>query len=384
MTVQQAELEELLSDLVRIDSVTPWLIPDGAGEGAIARHIADWLSPLGVEVSLDEVEPGRPNVVARLHGTGGGASLCLNAHSDTVGYRNWAERALKPERQGDRLIGVGVADDKSSVAIGMLALREIAQSGGRPRGDVVFAATIDEEGSSVGTMDLVRRYRYDNAIILEPDAVGRAIVEHQGFGWVDVTVHGRAAHGSAPENGIDAIVHMAEVVRGLAGLYRTFEAAPDPRNGITVLHTGTISGGTDYATYPSRCVLGIEIGTQPGEKLANRVADIERVFDAVRGRYPAFSGEIKVNIERDPFKGAGNEGLIAAAREATRQVAGRDLAETGLNAWTDAALMQDAGIPTILLGAEGGNFHAPDEWVSLPECVQMVEIIRQTALRVCA
>jgi acetylornithine deacetylase/succinyl-diaminopimelate desuccinylase-like protein len=383
MSVQQAEVEELLSALVRIDSVTPWLIPGGAGEGAVARYIADWLSPLGVEISLDEVEPGRPNVVARLAGSGGGPSLCLNAHSDTVGYGNWADRALTPERRGDHLIGIGVADDKSSVVIGMLALREIVRSGPRPRGDLVFAATMDEEGSSVGTSDLVRRYTFDNAIILEPDGIGRAIVEHQGFGWVDVIVHGRAAHGSAPEKGIDAIVHMAEVVRGLADLYRIFEAAPDPLNGITVFHTGTIRGGTDYATYPSECVLGIEIGTQPGEKLANRVADIERVFEDVRARYPDFRGEVRVSIERDPFKAVGHERLVAAAAGATQAVAGRGLEEVGLNAWADAALMQAAGIPTILLGAEGGNFHAPDEWVSLPECVQMVEIVRRTALELC-
>ena len=161
MPVNEREVEELLSDLVRIDSVTPWLIPDGAGEGAIARFMADWLAPLGVEVELEEVEPGRPNLVARLPGTGGGRSLCLNAHSDTVGYANWADRALVPERRGDHLIGVGVADDKSGCAVGLLALRDLARSGPRLRGDVVLACTIDEEGSSIGTTDLVRRHTYD-------------------------------------------------------------------------------------------------------------------------------------------------------------------------------------------------------------------------------
>ncbi|MEP6639652.1 MAG: M20/M25/M40 family metallo-hydrolase, partial [Chloroflexota bacterium] len=233
MSVQEHEVEELLSDLVRIDSVTPWLIPGGAGEGDVARFIAEWLAPTGVEVMLEEVEPGRPNVVARLPGSGGGRSLCLNAHADTVGYRNWADRALRPERRGDRLIGIGAADDKSSVAIGLLALREVAASGMRLAGDLVVACTVDEEGASIGTADLVRRHRYDAAIILEPEAIGRVIVEHQGFGWVDIVVHGRAAHGSAPDDGIDAIVHMAEVVRGLAELDARFAAGPDPLNGRT-------------------------------------------------------------------------------------------------------------------------------------------------------
>jgi acetylornithine deacetylase/succinyl-diaminopimelate desuccinylase-like protein len=384
MPVNDRDVEALLSDLVRIDSVTPFLIPDGAGEGAIARFMADWLSPFGVEVELEEVEPGRPNLVARLPGTGGGRSLCLNAHSDTVGYANWADRALIPERRGDRLIGVGVADDKASCAVGMLALRELALSGVRLSGDVVLACTIDEEGGSIGTMDLLGRHTYDGAMVLEPHEVDLVVVEHQGFGWLDIIVHGKPAHGSAPDEGIDAIVHMAQVVDGLAALDARFKAAPDARNGRTVLHTGTIAGGTDYATYPSRAVLGIEVGTQPGETMQARVADIQAIFADCATRLPGFSGEIRIHVERDPFKAKGHETLLDAAHRAGAQTLGHPLEEVGLNAWTDAALMQDAGIPTILFGPTGGNYHSPDEWVDLPSCVQSVEIVVATATEFCA
>jgi acetylornithine deacetylase len=384
MPVKEREVEELLSDLVRIDSVTPWLIPDGAGEGDIARFIAEWLAPLGVEVDLEEVVPGRPNLVARLPGTGGGLSLCLNAHSDTVGYANWADRALVPERRGDHLIGVGVADDKSGCAVGLLALRDLARSGARLRGDVVLACTIDEEGSSIGTTDLVRRHTYDGSIVLEPHDVELVVVEHQGFGWLDIIVHGKPAHGSAPDEGIDALVHMAQVIDGLAALDTRFKAQPDPRNGRTVLHTGTIAGGTDYATYPSRAILGIEIGTQPGETMAARVADIEAIFADCRARLPGFSAEIRIQVERDPFKAVGHEALLSAAHKAGAQTLGRPLRDVGLNAWADAALMQAAGIPTILFGPTGSNYHAPDEWVSLESCVQAVEIVKATATDFCA
>jgi acetylornithine deacetylase len=380
----ERDVETLLRALVEIDSVTPWLIKDGAGEGEIARFMRAWLAGTGAEVTLEDVEPGRPNLIARLSGTGGGRSLCLNAHSDTVGYAGWPDRARAPWRDGDLLYGVGVADDKSSCAIALLALRDLAASGRRLRGDVVVACTVDEEGSSIGTIDLVRRHRYDGAIVLEPDAVGQVIVEHQGFGWIDVVVHGRAAHGSAPEKGIDAIVHMAEVVRGLAELDAAFAAAPDALNGRTVLHTGTIVGGTDYATYPSECVLGIEIGTQPGETLRARVADIEAIFARCRERFADFSGEVRVQVDRDPFKAEGHEELLRATDEAHRAVIGSAPKRIGLNAWTDAALMQAAGIPTIELGALGGNFHAPDEWVSISECVRMVDIVRATAEVYCA
>lgn len=384
MSVQEREVQDLLADLVRIDSVTPWLIPEGAGEGAVARFMADWLAPLGVAVELEEVEAGRPNLVATLRGSGGGRSFCLNAHSDTVGYANWADRALTPERRGDHLIGVGVADDKSSCAIALLTLRELATSGHRLRGDVVVACTIDEEGASIGTMDLVKRHAYDGALILEPHDVELVVVEHQGFGWLDIVVHGKPAHGSAPDEGIDAIVHMAQVIDGLAALDASFRSHPDPRNGRTVLHTGTIAGGTDYATYPGRAVLGIEIGTQPGETMAARVADIEAIFEDCRRRLPGFAAEIRIAVERDPFRASGHEALLAAAHAASERAAGQRLREVGLNAWTDAALMQAAGIPTILLGATGGNYHAPDEWVSLPSCVQAVEVVQATAADFCA
>ena len=373
-------IEALLSDLVRIESVTPWLIPDGAGEARIVAFATDWLRDLPVEVTLDEVAPGRPNLVARLPGTGGGPTLCLNAHCDTVGYENWRETALTPVREGDRLVGLGAADDKSCCTIALLALRELATAGPRLRGDLVLALTVDEEGASIGTEDLVRRHATDAAIVLEPERVGQVIVEHQGFGWIDVVVHGRPAHGSSPEAGIDAIVRMGEVIRGLHRRDKEiYQAGPVPFNGRTVFHASTIRGGTDYATYPASAVLGIEIGTQPGERLADRVWEIEETFRDVQAIYPDFRGEVNVRLEREPFRAQGHEALLAAADRAAVAVIGRPLERVGLNAWTDAALMQAAGIPTIEMGPAGGNFHAPQEWVSLPEMAQTLEIVRRTA-----
>ncbi len=382
MTVTTEDAERLLTDLVRIESVTPWLIPDGSGEGEVARFIAGWLSDVPVEVVVEEVAPGRPNLIATLHGTDGGPSLCLNAHADTVGFANWRDRALDARRDGDRLVGLGVADDKGGCAVALLALRALATREQRLRGDLVVACTADEEGVSIGTEHLVANHRYDAAIVLEPDALPRAIVEHQGFGWIDVIVHGRAAHGSAPDAGIDAIVHMAEVVTRLHRLDRdVFAPNPDPRNGRTVFHTGTIHGGTDYATYPSRAVLGIEIGTQPGEHLADRVREIETIFDEVREAYPDFRGEVDVKLEREPFRAEGHEALWDALAGATQDVLGRPLEPVGLNAWADSALMQAVGIPTIMFGPLGGNFHAPDEWVSIGEVVRAAQIVEEAAIR---
>jgi succinyl-diaminopimelate desuccinylase len=209
-------------------------------------------------------------------------------------------------------------------------------------------------------------------------------VEHQGFGWIDVIVHGKAAHGSAPERGIDAIVHMGEVVRRLDRLDReVYAGTSGSRNGKTVFHTGTIEGGTDYATYPSRAVLGIEIGTQPGEHLSDRVNEIQSIFAEIGQTYPNFRGEVDVKLDREPFRAEGHEGLLSALDAAATDVIGRPFEQQGLNAWADAALMQAAGIPTVMIGSAGGNFHAPDEWASIPELAQLANIVEGAVRRFC-
>jgi acetylornithine deacetylase len=379
MSITEHDVEALLSELIRIESVTPWLIPDGAGEAGIATWIAAWLSDLPVEVTVEQVAPGRPNVLAHFRGRDARPTLCVNAHLDTVGYGNWRDRALVPHREGDRLRGLGAADDKSGCVIALLALRSLVASQTPLAGDLLVACTVDEEGASIGTEHLVRSHRIDAAIVVEPDALPRAVVEHQGFGWIDVIVHGHAAHGSAPDEGVDAIAHMADLVTRLERRDReVFAANPDPMNGRTVFHTGTISGGTDYATYPSRAVLGIEIGTQPGEHLSDRIREIEETFAEIARDRPDFRAEVVVKLEREPFRAQGHEALWAAMNEAAEAVLGTPLEPVGLNAWADSGLMQGAGIPTIMFGPLGGNFHAPDEWVSIPEVVRAAQVLERS------
>ena len=379
MPVTPAEAVDLVSAMVRIESVTPWLIPTGSGEGAVAQYIADWLKDTGAEIEIVEVEPGRPNVLARLRGTGGGPTLCLNAHTDTVGFANWPDQALQPRLDGDRLYGLGAADDKSGCAAAMLVLRALARSDTKLRGDLLVACVADEEGISIGSEHLAQQGGIDAAIVIEPQPTEELIVEHQGFGWIDVIIHGVAAHGSAPEIGVDAIVHLAEVISRLHKLDRdVFTASPSPMNGRTVFHTGTIKGGTDYATYPNQATLGIEIGTQPGEHLSDRVAEIEDMFAEIAADEPGFSGEVAVRLDRDPFLAEGHERLQVVLAAAMQRVLGHPPTVTGLNAWTDAALMQAAGIPTLLIGATGGNYHAPGEWISISELVKLCSILEQT------
>jgi acetylornithine deacetylase/succinyl-diaminopimelate desuccinylase-like protein len=376
MTVTADDAVTLVSDMVRIESVTPWLIPTGAGESGVASFIADWLDGTGASIEIVDVEPGRPNVLARLRGKKPGPTLCLNAHADTVGYANWVEEALVPRLDGDRLYGLGAADDKGMCAAAMLTLRSLAAAGGPERGELLVACVADEEGVSIGSEHLVKSGGIDAAIVIEAHGLPDVVVEHQGFGWIDVVTHGVAAHGSAPDVGVDAIVHLAEVITRLHRLDRTkFVPNIDPMNGRTVFHTGTVTGGTDYATYPRLAKLGIEIGTQPGEHLSDRVREIEEIFTEVTANETDFQGEVVVRLDRDPFRAEGHQPLLAAVTGAMEAVMGTSPNLVGMNAWTDAGIMQGAGIPTLLMGALGGNFHAPQEWVSVSQLVNLCAVL---------
>jgi acetylornithine deacetylase/succinyl-diaminopimelate desuccinylase-like protein len=380
--IETQEVIDLVSQLVRIDSANPWLIKGAAGERKVADYISRWLVALGLDVWLEEVEPGRPNLMAVLRGKGGGKSLCLNAHLDTVGYALWRDSALTPHLEGDRLYGLGSADDKGHCAAGMLVMKSLITAHQELRGDIWLALTIDEEGTSSGTMAFVKKYHPDAVIVMEPFGFGNITITHQGFGWLDIIIEGKAAHGCAPEKGVDAIAHMAEVITRLHQIDREkYAANPHPLNGKTVFHTGTIHGGTDYATYPDRCQLGIEIGTQPGETIDDRLAEIQAIFSEIKAIDAKFKGDVQVNLARNPFLAQGHERLL----DILSAEVGAELEQAphlvGENAWGDAALFQEAGIPTLMTGAYGENFHAPQEWVSVSELVKLVNVVEKTVVK---
>jgi len=382
---EEHEVIDLVSKLVQIDSANPWLVKGSVGEAEVVQFIITWLEPYGAQIHLEEAEKGRFNLVARLPGSKSSKSLCIYAHTDTVGYELWRDRALHPWVENDRLYGLGAADDKGHCAVAMLVLKSIFQKKIHLGGDLWLALLVDEEGTSSGAFDFVKRHKPDGLIVLEPFGLGSITVTHQGFGWLDIIVKGRAAHGSAPDIGVDAILHMSEVISRLGKLDREkYALSAHALNGKVVFHTGVISGGTDYATYPAECILGIEIGTQPGETIQDRVAEIQSIFNEVKELHPHFDGHVHVRLARDPFMAKNHKPLWDILASQVEKATGTQVKATGENSWGDAAIFQDAGIPTLMLGAKGDNFHAPDEWVSIPELCKLVEIIESTAIQFCA
>jgi acetylornithine deacetylase len=353
-----SELTQLISDLVRINSVNPSLDPTGPGEGEIAAFVADWMKRAGLEVALQETAPGRPNVIGIRRGTGGGRSLMLNAHMDTVSFGGMAD-PLSGRVDGNRLYGRGSYDMKASLAAAMLA---VADLGDEPlRGDVIVTAVTDEEYASIGTQAIVREYTADACIITEPSHLEMCIA-HKGFVWAEIETHGAAAHGSLPDVGVDAITLMGPILTGIGEIDRKLrDGAGHPLLKTGSLHASLIEGGTELSTYPDLCRVQIERRTVPGETDAMVEQQLrELIGDAA---------ELTMGISRQPFEIGPEAELVQAMQAVVTKRLGRPAEIVGWGGWMDSALTSAAGIPSLVFGPTGHGAHADDEWIDL-ESVQ--------------
>ncbi|MGA2503788.1 MAG: ArgE/DapE family deacylase [Anaerolineales bacterium] len=375
------ELERLLSDLVAIDSVNPDLVASATGEYKIAIYIANWLERAGMEVQFIESKSGRPNIVGIARGTGGGKTLLLNGHMDTVGSGGM-ENPHKPIIKGGRLYGRGAYDMKGGLAACMLAL--VAAKKQHLRGDVVFTAVIDEEYASLGTQQLATRFHADGAIVAEFTEL-QVILAHRGFVWLEVETQGRAAHGSRPDLGIDAIVKMGKVLAELEKLdlnLRSNHTHPLLESGS--VHASLIAGGKELSTYPDRCLLTIERRTLPGETPIQIEREVQEIIKKIQNSDASFKAVVRRGLDRAPLETPEETEIVKAVQAAARKVLKRFLPIAGVPFWTDASLLSSAGIPAILLGPSGGGAHADEEWVELASVRTCGNLYLATAKEFCS
>ena len=376
-----SDVAELAAQLVAIESINPDVVAGGSGEAGIARFVAEWCERAGLETSLTEPAPGRPNVVAVARGRGGGRTLILNAHTDTVGVAGMTDPFVG-RVEGGRLYGRGSYDMKGSLAACMLATAQAARLG--LRGDVVLTAVSDEEFASVGTEAVAASVRADAAIVTEPTEMQLAAA-HRGFVCFEIETVGRAAHGSRPHLGIDAIAKMGRVLVGVEELDRRLRADPThPRVGSGSVHASLIEGGQEYSSYPARCVLQAERRTIPGETVRLAEGEIREILDAAARDDPDFSGDVRVVAAREPFEVAEDAEVVDVVRRSAESVTGAEPDVVGVSFWADSALLAAAGIPTVLFGPRGEGAHAEVEWVDVGDLERCVEIYAAVASEFCS
>jgi acetylornithine deacetylase len=370
----------LTLELVACDSTNPQLVPGGAGEAQVAAIVARRLEAAGLEVEVNDVLPGRPNVVGRLVGTGGGPSLMLCGHLDVVGA---APPAFEPVVRDGRIHGRGTIDMKSGLAAAVVAAERLAASEAPLAGDLIVAAVADEEWASAGAEALVRRHRADAAIVPEQSELD-IVVEHGGFGWFEVESRGVESAGIEPDLGVDAIELAIPVLAGVVALDRELAARPAMPYGRSSVHVSTVSGGTSFPVYPASCVLGIERCTLPGETVAQAVREMRELLLRARETDARFDGELRIVVAREAVRLDPDQAILRALDGAVTERLGRPPRHIGDMGWGDSGILVEAGIPCAIFGPSGAGHHSAEEWVDVASVIACTNILEATARAFCA
>ena len=364
---------KLLRELIALPSVNPAFLPAKdpcAGEQRVADFLAATAARNGLDVELHEVAAGRSNLLARL----GAATrnprqrILLAPHMDTVGGEN--PDIYAPIEKEGRLHGRGACDTKGSIAAMLSALIELANSPQRPgHTEIVFAGLVDEENGQIGSRALVAKgMQADLAIVGEPTRL-QVVTAHKGDLWLQLETRGRAAHGSRPELGRNAVHEMARIVDLLQTTYAVgLRRRHHSLLGSPTVSVGTIVGGTQPNIVPDQCRISIDRRTIPGETAAGVRREIKSLLrlhtlkatllDIRNAPCPALETDAKLPLVKQ---------FLANARQ-TRPI--------GVRYFCDAAVLASGGIPSVVFGpGDIAQAHTTDEWISLRQLDQGMRML---------
>jgi acetylornithine deacetylase len=372
----------LLADLVAIESVNPVFAEGGNSESGVAAYIEDHFRRLGLDTLRQPVLPGRDNVLVELKAPGARQTLLLEAHMDTVGLDGMGERGLQPEVRDGRLYGRGACDDKGSLAAMMAALEWLFARRRELRVNVLLLCAVDEEFKFRGVMAFIdRKTPVLGAVVGEPTDL-RPVVAHKGVVRWRLSTIGRSAHGSRPEEGVNAIDQMADVLCALRRLQSRFQAQKHALVGSPTLNVGRIWGGTGVNTVPDRCTIEVERRIIPGEEHAAVLAEVDALLAEVRAAQPGLTVEREEPFVTTPTLGTPlNAAVVASVRRACRDAGACD-EPVGVPYGSDASkLWTFGGIPSVVLGPGSiDQAHTANEYVPIDALCQAARLYASTAL----
>lgn len=364
----------LTAALVAIDSRNPSLVDGAPGEQECAHLLASVLAGWGFAVSVEEVAPGRSNVVARI-GPTGRSPLVLNGHLDVVGTDGMQHEPFAAEMRDGNLYGRGSTDMKGGIAAMCVAAARAAARGSLAS-EIIIAAVCDEEYESIGTRALIAGgLRATGAIITEPTRLA-VCTAHKGFAWIEVVSHGVAAHGSRYDVGVDAVRHAALLVASLDRFERdVLTTRSHPLLGRPSLHASTINGGSGWSTYADSCTLHVERRTLPGETAESVMGELHTMIGALASERERFRADATLVCAQPPLDLALDAPLARAAITAA-QSHGLTGDVAGLSCWTDAALFDAAGIPALCFGpGDIARAHSSREWVETADIERAADVL---------
>ncbi|MDQ1371473.1 MAG: hypothetical protein QG582_387 [Candidatus Thermoplasmatota archaeon] len=385
--VTKAEVEGLVRSLVKIPSHSQ--VP--TREKEVAEFLKEFLEDEGIDARLRQVEKDRPNVIAALKGSGGGKSLMLNGHTDTVPPYEMDIPPFTPKVQGGKLFGRGSLDMKSGLASMAMTLVALDRAKVRLRGDLYLAAVVGEEERSEGTEDIVLNGpKADMAIVGEPTDL-EIQPSHRGLEWLEAHFYGKAAHGGQADKGVNAISMASRFVNLLeSDLLTRLRAKGSPTMLPPTLNVGVISGGQQPSSVADHCVVKIDRRWTPEEDLQTVFKEIYDLFDALKKSDPTFKAELKRDttgmktMTHVPNFVPSDHRLVRSLSDSAARVLGGQPKVTSFWGWTDAALMTHFGkMPTVVFGPGGKGAHSRVEYVLTGDLEKCLLVYAGTAMDIC-
>ena len=368
--IDREEIVRIAAELVRAPSENP-----GGTEAAAVALLAAELRAIGARVELDEIEPGRPNLIARLGPEGAAGGALFVGHSDVVpAGPGWTADPFAPQRVGDELIGRGTTDMKGGLAAVVVAMAAVHAA--RPELPLVLVCTVDEEADARGARHYLAHVEpesYDLCIVAEPTGLA-TVVGCRGAANLRVEVIGRSAHAGRPSDGTSAIVAAADVIAEVEADALALARRPHPDLGPATWSVGRIAGGHGTSIVPDRCTLWIDRRLLPGEQPERILTDLvtrARVRIAERDAGLAerirFTGEVEMTMPG--FWCGPDSPLASTACEAVRELGGEGRWEVWTASCEGGFMSAHHAVPTIVLGPGDitGQAHQPNERVRIPE-----------------
>jgi acetylornithine deacetylase len=372
---------ELLCALTEINSVNNTLVPGAPGESEIADFIGQWFTDRNFEVTRLEATPGRPSIVACSKGATTDSKIMLNGHIDTVTIASYEGDGLKAIRKDGNVYGRGTFDMKGGLAAQMVAAHRAVQLG--ITGQVIVAAVSDEEHGNIGTEEVLKHFTADVGVVAEPTMLGLTVA-HKGFVWFDLTINGMAAHGSRHDLGIDAISKAGYALVALDKYATELTARPHVKYLETPsVHASIIKGGEEISSYPAQCTIAIERRTVPGETPEGVRAELVAILDEVAANTKDFSYELGGGFTRAPLQVSEEHEIVRLIQNKFQSHTGTPIGFRGEWYWTDAALMNDAGITTVLFGVDGEGAHAAVEWATESSVHIVADVLTAVVVQWC-
>lgn len=378
------EAREQLAHSIGIPSLNP-----PGDEQAMADYLAGLLREAGAEVSLQEVSPGRPNVLAAFRfGSGAGPELMLTAHTDTVPVTSGATRDLLRATEEDGLLyGRGACDDKGPLLAMLAACRLASQrhdAGRRLTGTVWFVGVMGEESGGEGTRHLAEHGPLpDMAVVGEPTQL-QPVLGHKGSYRKRFVFHGRAVHSSDPSLGENAAYHAARFMSAIEDLNETLADVTHPLFGRAVVSANVIRGGAKVIVVPDRCEVQVDRRLLPGETELTAQAEMDDILDGLRMRYPELHVEIEdLGMGKTPAELSPDHELASALASCIESVTGAPCTFGGYRAGTDMTFLTAVGVPTMIFGPGSISVaHTVDEMIPLDEFDASIEIYARLIDRV--